>query len=73
MITKLYVKTSLFLSQFKNDQRGVTAIEYGLIGVAMAIAVSVAFSVGGDGGFLKELKAAFAKIGTTIATSTSGK
>lgn len=41
MITKLYVKTSLFLSQFKNDQRGVTAIEYGLIGVAMAVALSV--------------------------------
>ncbi len=28
MITKLYVKTSMFLSQFKNDERGVTAIEY---------------------------------------------
>ncbi|TOF02913.1 Flp family type IVb pilin, partial [Vibrio parahaemolyticus] len=29
MFTKLYVKTNLFLSRFKNDERGVTAIEYG--------------------------------------------
>ncbi|MCY9852728.1 MULTISPECIES: Flp family type IVb pilin [Vibrio] len=63
MITKLYVKTSLFLSQFKNDQRGVTAIEYGLIGVAMAVLLSVAL---GSTGFIGELKTAFANIATTI-------
>ncbi|WP_133152728.1 Flp family type IVb pilin, partial [Vibrio sp. 10N.261.52.A1] len=42
MITKLYVKTTMFLSQFKNDERGVTAIEYGLIAVAMAVLVTTA-------------------------------
>ncbi|WP_025586829.1 Flp family type IVb pilin, partial [Vibrio parahaemolyticus] len=56
MFTKLYVKTNLFLSRFKNDERGVTAIEYGLIGVAMAVLVSVAV---GDNGFIKELGNAF--------------
>ncbi|MCG9658721.1 Flp family type IVb pilin [Vibrio mediterranei] len=70
MITKLYVKTGLFLSQFKNDQRGVTAIEYGLIGVAMAVALSVALSTSGSDGFINELKLAFTKIGDTIETST---
>ena len=40
MITKLYVKTSMFLSQFKNDERGVTAIEYGLIGSRYGCVVS---------------------------------
>lgn len=63
MITNLYVKTSMFLSQFKNDERGVTAIEYGLIGVAMAVLVSVAV---GDGGFITELGSAFGKIADTI-------
>ncbi|KIP69414.1 MULTISPECIES: Flp family type IVb pilin [Vibrio] len=66
MITKLYVKTGLFLSQFKNDERGVTAIEYGLIGVAMAVLVSVAV---GDNGFIKELGNAFDTIADTIKTA----
>ena len=67
MITNLYVKTSMFLSQFKNDERGVTAIEYGLIGVAMAVLVSVAV---GTGGFITELGLAFDKIAATIKTAS---
>ncbi|MEZ8802266.1 Flp family type IVb pilin [Vibrio splendidus] len=67
MITKLYVKTSMFLSQFKNDERGVTAIEYGLIGVAMAVLLAAALN---STGFIGELKTAFAKIASTIDTST---
>ena len=63
MITKLYVKTSLFLSQFKNDERGVTAIEYGLIAVAMAVLVTTAV---GDGGFIDKLEKAFTQVGTAI-------
>ncbi|MCE3220305.1 MULTISPECIES: Flp family type IVb pilin [Vibrio] len=67
MLTKLYVKTTLFLSHFKSDERGVTAIEYGLIGVAMA--VLVAFAVSEDGGFIKQLKEAFTTIGSSISTA----
>ncbi|TCT43931.1 pilus assembly protein Flp/PilA [Vibrio crassostreae] len=67
MITKLYVKTDMFLSKFKNDERGVTAIEYGLIGVAMAVLVSVAV---GTGGFITELGLAFDKIAATIKTAS---
>ncbi|PTQ03844.1 Flp family type IVb pilin [Vibrio sp. ZF 223] len=66
MITKLYVKTSMFLSKFKNDERGVTAIEYGLIGVAMAVLVSVAV---GSGGFITELGNAFDTIADTIKSA----
>ncbi|MEZ8851828.1 Flp family type IVb pilin [Vibrio cyclitrophicus] len=68
MITKLYVKTSTFLSQFKNDERGVTAIEYGLIGVAMA--VLLAATLDSSGGFIDALTKAFAKIAANITTST---
>ncbi|HDM8141995.1 TPA: Flp family type IVb pilin [Vibrio harveyi] len=67
MITKLYVKTSLFLSHFKNDERGVTAIEYGLIAVAMAVLVTTA--VGSDG-FIGKLEGAFAQVATAIDTAS---
>lgn len=63
MITKLYVKTSMFLSQFKNDERGVTAIEYGLIAVAMAVLVTTAVS---GTGFIGELEEAFGEVATAI-------
>ncbi|WP_172380908.1 Flp family type IVb pilin [Vibrio sp. Vb339] len=66
MITKLYVKTSMFLSQFKNDERGVTAIEYGLIAVAMAVLVTTAVS---PTGFIGKLESAFAQVATAIDTA----
>ena len=68
MITKLYVKTTMFLSQFKSDERGVTAIEYGLIGVAMAVLLAAALN--GDG-FIGKLSEAFGKISTEINTATT--
>lgn len=48
MFTEFYVKTKLALESYKNDEGGVTAIEYGLIaaGIAMAIITAVA-AVGG--------------------------
>ncbi|MFZ3398534.1 Flp family type IVb pilin [Vibrio harveyi] len=71
MITKLYVKTAMFLSDFKKDERGVTAIEYGLIAVAMAALVTVAV---GPTGFIGELKTAFQSVATAIKTAgTAGK
>ncbi|MFA0085640.1 Flp family type IVb pilin [Vibrio sp. 10N.261.51.F12] len=48
MFTQLYVKASNLMTEFKNDERGVTAIEYGLIAVATATALAAAFS-GTDG------------------------
>ena len=69
MITKLYVKTSLFLSQFKNDERGVTAIEYGLIAVAMAGLVAAAL---GPTGFIGKLELAFDKVAEVLGNATTG-
>ncbi len=68
MITKLYVKTVMFLSDFKKDERGVTAIEYGLIAVAMAVLVSTAVS---SDGFIGKLEAAFTQVGDTITKASS--
>lgn len=42
MITNLFVKAQLALENFKNDEQGVTAIEYGLIAAGVAVAVGAA-------------------------------
>lgn len=61
MITKLFVKTQQALENYKNDEQGVTAIEYGLIaaGIAVVIATAVA-TVGTD------LDAIFKSISTAL-------
>ncbi|MGF1752329.1 Flp family type IVb pilin [Vibrio makurazakiensis] len=46
MFTNLFVKTQLFIESFKSDQRGVTAIEYAILGVCMSAIVLAVF---GDG------------------------
>ncbi|MDR9826112.1 Flp family type IVb pilin [Vibrio sp. FNV 38] len=65
MITQLYVKATTFLTEFKNDERGVTAIEYGLIGVAMAVALTAIF-FSDTGGLMANLKAAFGVISDNL-------
>lgn len=45
---KIYAKAQAALTTFKRDERGVTAIEYALIGVAMAAIVGAVFSADGD-------------------------
>ncbi|MET2948398.1 Flp family type IVb pilin [Vibrio owensii] len=64
MITKLYVDVTNYLNELKNDERGVTAIEYGLIGVAMAAFLLVAFN--GNGDFIDGLRTAFKNIATDL-------
>lgn len=58
-----------FFSKFQKDERGVTAIEYGLIALAMAALLTVAFT--GDNSFVKKLEAGYEKLGTTISTTTT--
>ncbi|MDC5803362.1 Flp family type IVb pilin [Vibrio europaeus] len=43
MLTKLFVNAKLALENYKNDDRGVTAIEYGLIAAGVAVVVGAAF------------------------------
>jgi len=44
MLTKAFVKTQLFIQSFKNDERGVTAIEYAILGVCMSAIVLAVFN-----------------------------
>lgn len=42
MLTKLFVNTKLALENYKNDEKGVTAIEYALIAAGIAVAIITA-------------------------------
>ena len=44
MLTKAFVKTQLFIQSFNNDERGVTAIEYAILGVCMSAIVLAVFN-----------------------------
>ena len=68
MITSLYVKAKLALQEFKNDQRGVTAIEYAIIGVAISAIVLAVF----NGDLQTALKGAMTKITSAIDTASTG-
>jgi len=71
-ITKFYISVKNNIDNFFKDQRGVTAIEYSLIGVAMA--TLLAFILGDqNSGFLGELKKAFDAIATAISSVTISK
>ncbi|OQS60841.1 Flp family type IVb pilin, partial [Actinobacillus suis] len=58
------------IRNFKQNQQGVTAIEYGLIAVALAILIITVFY--NDGGFIQSLKAKFADLTKSI-DSVNGK
>jgi len=71
-MTKFYISVKNNIDNFFKDQRGVTAIEYSLIGVAMA--TLLAFILGDqNSGFLGELKKAFDAIATAISSVTISK
>lgn len=70
MLTKFFVKYSLALENFKNDQRGVTAIEYAIIGVAISAIVLTVFQ--GDGGLEAALKGAMTTITGNIEAADNG-
>lgn len=61
MITKLFVKAQLVLENYKNDEQGVTAIEYGLIAAGVAVAVGAAAATLGT-----DLTAIFTKISDAL-------
>ena len=67
MLTKFFVKSSLVLESFKNDQRGVTAIEYAIIGVAISSIVLAVFQ--GDNGLEGALTGAMNAISSNISAA----
>ncbi|MFZ7343973.1 Flp family type IVb pilin [Avibacterium volantium] len=65
LTTKAYIAVTEGLRRFKENQQGVTAIEYGLIAVAVAVLVVAVFYK--DGGFIDELKKQFATLTTKVS------
>lgn len=66
LTTKAYIAVTESIRNFKNDQRGVTAIEYGLIAIAMAAFIVLVFS-DKSGSFISKLKTQFDTLGTTLS------
>ncbi len=65
ILTKTYITVTEGLRNFKNDQKGVTAIEYGLIAIAVAAMIVVVFY--NDGGFIDKLSEKFGDLTSTIS------
>lgn len=65
MLTKVYVSIVTRLNELKGDERGVTAIEYGLIAIAMAVLLIAAFD-GTGGDIVQRLEQAFNDIASEI-------
>lgn len=67
----MFAYIQALMGRFVKDERGITAIEYGVIGVAMAVLLGVLFTTGGTGSIVDSITGAFTKIATTIAVFTS--
>ncbi|WP_434999419.1 Flp family type IVb pilin [Vibrio scophthalmi] len=64
MFNEIVIKARVTVDNFVNDQRGVTAIEYAIIGVAVSALVLAVFATDGAG-----LQAAISGAIGTIATN----
>ncbi|EEX49599.1 Flp family type IVb pilin [Pasteurella dagmatis] len=69
LTTKAYISVTESLRKFKENQSGVTAIEYGLIAVAVAVLIVAVFY--NENGFIKALQNKFNTL-TTKVNSTNG-
>ena len=68
LTTKAYIKATEAVRNFKNNEDGVTAIEYGVIAVAIAVLIIAAFYT--DGSFVKNLQAKFSALATKVASTS---
>ena len=72
MFNKLNESTTkawIFLTELKNDEKGVTAIEYGVIALAMAALLTTVFA--SSGGVISALTDGFGKLSTAITKFNS--
>ncbi|HDR1906185.1 TPA: Flp family type IVb pilin, partial [Pasteurella multocida] len=67
LTTQAYIAVTESIRNFKKDERGVTAIEYGLIAVAVAVLIVAAFY--GDSGLVKSLKTKFEALTTSVTNA----
>ena len=68
LTTKAFVKVTEAIRSFKENNEGVTAIEYGLIAVAVAAMIVVVFY--NQGGFIDALKTKFADLTSKVSSAT---
>ena len=68
LTTKAYVKVTEAIRSFKENNEGVTAIEYGLIAVAVAALVVTVFY--NKGGFIYALRTKFSTLTTKVTGAT---
>ncbi|MDH2927806.1 Flp family type IVb pilin [Lonepinella koalarum] len=66
--TKAYISVTEGLRHFKNDQKGVTAIEYGLIAIVIAVFIIAVFY--GDNGFVAKLSSKFSELASAISSAS---
>ncbi|WP_427834387.1 Flp family type IVb pilin [Actinobacillus pleuropneumoniae] len=64
LTTKAYISVTEGIRRFKENQQGVTAIEYGLIAVAVAVLIVAVFYK--DDGFIQQLKNKFGDLTKAI-------
>lgn len=70
LTTKAYISVTEGIRRFKENQQGVTAIEYGLIAVAVAVLIVAVFYK--DGGFIQQLQNKFGDL-TKVITDANTK
>lgn len=67
-LNELSTKLWISMTELKSDEKGVTAIEYGIIALAMAALLTAAFS---GTGFISHLASGFSKISSKLSTFTA--
>ncbi|MFD1806462.1 Flp family type IVb pilin [Pasteurella oralis] len=67
-LTQAYITVTESIRNFKKDERGVTAIEYGLIAVAVAVLIVAVFY--GQDGFIKNLQSKFNSLTSTVKSAS---
>ncbi|AAK02939.1 Flp family type IVb pilin [Pasteurella multocida] len=70
LTTQAYIAVTESIRNFKKDERGVTAIEYGLIAVAVAVLIVAAFY--GNDGLVASLKGKFEKLTAAVTGANVG-
>ncbi|TQE41422.1 Flp family type IVb pilin [Aggregatibacter actinomycetemcomitans] len=67
LTTKAYIKATEAVRSFRKNEAGVTAIEYGLIAVAVAVLIVAVFY--SDSGFIKALQSKFNNLTSTVTNA----
>ncbi|QEH47054.1 Flp family type IVb pilin [Aggregatibacter actinomycetemcomitans] len=67
LTTKAYIKATEAVRSFRKNEAGVTAIEYGLIAVAVAVLIVAVFY--SDSGFIKALQSKFSNLTSTVTNA----